>query len=168
MGYVIMLKIPVNVLPKLKDHRGFTLIEMLMCILILNCLMALAMFLFQDFKNRSADMQALSEGKNLLTAASDVFLGNEDVLFTELDDPHAGAVGTLKSDGVTPRNAVFTLSSKIRARLAGKSTPQLGGRFLTFDIWSIEGTNDAFYASGKKEFKFVIDEDNNIIDLPTS
>ena len=162
-----MLKIPLNVLLKLKDHRGFTLIEMLVCILILNCLMALAMFLFQDFKNRSADMQALAEGKGLLTAASDVFLGNEDVLFTS-GDPHVGAVGTLKSDGVTPRKAVFTLSNRIRARLTGLSTPQLGGRFLTFEIWSIEGTNDSFYASGKREYKFVIDEDNNIIDLPTS
>ena len=163
-----MLRIPLSALPKLKDHRGFTLIELIMCFLILSCLMALAMFLFQDFKNRSADMQALSEGKNLLTAASDVFLGNEDVLFTELDDPHAGPVGTKKATDGTTRNAVFTLSSKIRARLTGQSTPQLGGRFLTFEIWSIEGTNDSFYASGKKEYKFVIDEDNNIIDLPTS
>jgi len=162
-----MLKIPFNVLPKLKDQRGFTLIELMICVLILTCLMTLAMFLFQDFRNRSADMQALSEGKNLLTAASDVFLGNEDVLFTS-GDPHAGAVGTLQSDAATPRNAVYTLSSKIRARLTGQSTPQLGGRFLTFYIWSIEGSNDAFFGSGKKEYKFVIDEDQNIIDLPNN
>jgi prepilin-type N-terminal cleavage/methylation domain-containing protein len=153
-----VLKIPSKTLPKLKDHSGFTLIELMMCLLILTSLMTLALMLFQDIRGRSADMQALAEGKNLLTAASDVFLGNEDVLFTS-GDPHAGAVGTLKSDGATPRNAVFTLSGKIRARLAGQSTPQFGGRFVTFDIWSIEGTT---------EYSFEIDEDNNIINTPTS
>jgi prepilin-type N-terminal cleavage/methylation domain-containing protein len=161
-----VLKIPLKTLTKLKDHRGFTLIELMLCIMILSCLMTIALFLFQDFRNRSSDLQALAEGKNLLTVASDVFLANEDVLFTT-GDPHAGAVGTLKSDGITPRNAVFTFSSKIRARLAGQSTPQLGGRFLTFDIWSLDGS-DAGTISGKSEYRFVIDEDNSIITTPTS
>ena len=162
-----MLKIPLKTLPKLKDHRGFTLIELMMCIMILSCLMTLALMLFQDFRGRSADMQALAEGKNLLTAASDVFLGNEDVLFTS-GDPHAGAVGTLKKTDGTPRNAVFTLSGTIRARLAGQSTPLVGGRFVTFDIWSIEGTTNTDNDSDKTEYSFEIDEDSNIISTPTS
>jgi hypothetical protein len=74
----------------------------------------------------------------------------------------------LKSDGTTPRNAVFTLSGKIRARLVGQSTPQLGGRFLTFDIWSIEGSTNTDNDSDKNEYRFEIDEDSNIITMPTS
>ena len=161
-----MLKISLNVLPKLKDHRGFTLIELLMCILIMNCLMTLALMLFRDFRARTADTQALSEGKNLLTAASDVFLGNEDVLFDTVD-PHTGAVGTLKSDGLTARNAVFTISDRIRARLKGQSTVVAGGGFLTYEIWSVEGTT-AVTPSGKREYYFEVDEDNNIITTPSS
>lgn len=161
-----MLKIPLITLPKLKDHRGFTLIELLMCILILSCLTTLALFLFQDFRGRSSDLQALAEGKHLLTAASDVFLANEDVLFTKVE-PQAGALGTLRTDGFTPRNAVFTMSDNIRARLTGQSTVVLGGRSLTFEIWSMEGSAAATI-SGKKEYYFEIDEDNNIITTPTS
>jgi hypothetical protein len=117
------------------------------------------MYLFRDIQERSADMQALAEGKNLLTAASDVFLANEDVLFTSAD-PYTGPVGTLKSDGATPRNSIYTISSNIRATLTGKSTPQLGGRFLTFDIWSVQGSGVKYY--------FEIDEDNNVITIPSS
>ena len=167
MGYVMMLKIPLKNLPKLKDHKGFTLVELIICFLILSTLMTLALALFQDFKNRSADMQALSEGKNLLTAASDAFLGNEDVLFGE-GNPQTGDVGTWKSDGTTARNKIFTLSINVRARLTGHSKPQLGGRFLTFDIWSTEGTIDTNTNSDRKEYTFVIDEDNNIINVPTN
>ncbi len=81
-------------------------------------------------------------------------------------DPQAGALGTVRTDGI-PRNAVFTLSGKIRARLTGQSTVQFGGRSLTYEIWSIEGSAAAT-PSGKKEYYFEIDEDNNIIDTPTS
>ena len=65
-----MLKIPLNGLPKLKDRRGFTLIELLMCILIISCLTTMGMMDFQDLRARASDRQALAEGKNLLTVAS--------------------------------------------------------------------------------------------------
>ena len=154
-----MLKIPLRIPPKHKEQTGFTLIELIMCILILSCLITLSLYVFRDIKERSADMQALAEGKNLLTAASDVFLANEDVLFTSAD-PHTGPVGTLKSDGATARNSIYTLSANMRATITGKSTPQLGGRFLTFDIWSVQGSGVKYY--------FEIDEDNNVITIPSS
>ena len=154
-----MFEIPLNNRTKLKDQSGFTLIELVMVILILSCLITLSLYLFRDIKERSADMQALAEGKNLLTAASDVFLANEDVLFTSAD-PHTGPVGTLKSDGVTARNSIYTISANIRATLTGKSTPQLGGRFLTYFIWSAQGSGVKYY--------FEIDEDNNVITIPSS
>ena len=78
-------------------------------------------------------------------------------------NPQTGDVGTWKSDGTTARNKIFTLSINVRARLTGHSKPQLGGRFLTFDIWSTEGTIDTNTDSDRKEYTFVIDEDNNII-----
>lgn len=160
---MVLIK-PLNGLSTLENNKGFTLIELMVSILILTTLVIMSMFYYADLRGRTADAQALADGKSLLTVASSLFLSDEDVLF-DTPDPYTGPVGTLKSDNATPRDAVFVLSDKIRARLLGENTVGVGGGALDFEIWSIEGTNSGITASGKREYHFEVDEDNNVLEI---
>lgn len=157
--YDMALKRPLN-------NEGFTLIELMVAVLILTTLVIMSMLYYGDVRARTADAQALADGKNLLTVASSMFLQDEDVLFTTAD-PYTGPVGTLKSDGATPRIAAFAISENLRGRLVGQNTVGSGGGTLDFEIWNINGTDSASSVSGKKEYHFEIDEDNNVLEIPS-
>jgi len=148
-----------------KTHKGFTLIELIIVLAVIGILASIGSMFYADVTRRAADAQAFSEGKNLLIAASNAFLDDEDIEFTTGGDV-TGPVGDTDNGGGA-RTAIFTISSRVRARLTGESITGSGGGYLTFEIWSLDGTISGT-ASGKKEYYFEVDEDANIITIPSS
>ncbi len=149
-----------------KNQSGFTLLELVVVLAILSILMAMGFNYYVVFKQSSHDSQAFAEGRHLLTAINDTFLGGEDVDF---DTPAAGVTGALgnKTTGGSAREPVFTLSSVVRGRLTGQSTTGPGGGFLEAEIWSIYGSDDDSTDSLKKEYYYFIDEDANVFSTPS-
>ena len=148
------------------NKKGFSLIELFIVMLILAVLITLGFTQFTDLKDRAEDTQAYTEGRNLILAVSDAFLENEDIKFDTDDNGIAGSVGTIRYTDSSARPAIYSLPQDIRVRMTGQSTPQPGSGFLTFEIWHAHGT-PATTLSGKKEYYFEIQEDNNSISLPS-
>jgi prepilin-type N-terminal cleavage/methylation domain-containing protein len=151
----------------IRNQKGFTLVELLMCFAIVGILASIGSTYFLDIRKRSGDAQAFSEGRNLMTAVSDAFLGLEDIDFDTNPDGVTGNLGTVQFSDGGARPSIFHLSGKIRARLSGQSTPQPGGGFLIAEIWNTEGTEDGTSESGKKEYYYEIQEDGDFLSLPT-
>lgn len=151
---------------KIDKQDGFTLVELIVVVAIIAILSAMSITYLAFLKFRSGDSQAFVEGRNLLTAVNDAFLNLEDIDFGNASADTTGDVGD-RTNGGGERTPIFTLSSEIRARLDGKSTPSPGGGYITAYIWSINGSNDpdATY-SGKKEYIYYIDEDSGEIITP--
>jgi prepilin-type N-terminal cleavage/methylation domain-containing protein len=139
-----------------RKDRGFTLVELVVAIGLIAILAALGAFMYRDIVSRAADAHALSEGQGLLSAASEAFLADEDVFFTVADDV-TGPVGNVRQSDGLPRSPIFKLSPKIRASITGESPPGVGGGFLTYDIWSLDGST---------KYRFEIDEDDNVLSTP--
>ena len=145
---------------------GFSLIELVMVMLILTVLITLGFTQFTDLQDRAGDTQAYTEGRNLILAVSDAFLESEDIKFDTDNNGIAGSVGTIRYTDSDARTPIYLLPQHIRVRMTGQSTPQPGGGFLTFEIWHAHGT-PAITLSGRKEYYFEIQGDNNSISLPS-
>ena len=151
------------------NQKAFTLVELIVVIAIISILSAMGSTYFTYLKFRAGDSQAFVEGRNLMTAVNDAFMNLEDINFGDslADGDITGPIGDTTSGGGA-RTPIFTFSPEIRARMEGQSTTSPGGGFLTAYIWSINGTNDlGAHYSGKKEYQYIIDENANIIWVPS-
>ena len=152
------------------NQKAFTLIELMVVVGIIALLSALGSTYFTYLNFRAGDSHAFMEGRHLMTAVNDAFMNLEDVNFGDnLTDPDiTGPVGATTTNDVA-RPPIFTLSSQIRARMVGESTPNPGGGFFTAYIWHVNGTNDpnAMFSSGKKEYQYIIVENQNFMSAPS-
>ena len=150
------------------NQKAFTLIELMVVVAIIGLLSALGSTYFTYLNFRANDSQAFMEGRNLMTAVNDAFLNLEDIHFGDslLDGDITGDVGGKTFTGGGIRPPIFTLSSGIRARMVGESTPSPGGGYFEVELWSVSGTNDPGSNSRKKEYRYIIDESLNYILSP--
>jgi prepilin-type N-terminal cleavage/methylation domain-containing protein len=86
-----------SILSRMRDGRGFTLIEMILAVAILSVLAAMAIHLYVSLATKSRITKAQSEVKTIATAVS-VFEGHMGALPPTLGDLTAPATN---SDGVT-------------------------------------------------------------------
>jgi len=152
---------------KLKSQKGFTFIELMMVMIVLGILVQMSTIFLLDLRERAFDAVALSDGKNLMTVAGNVFLALEDVDFTHT--PADGSdVGVLDTGG-GPRPPVFTMSPGVRAIISGESGTAAGSGTITAFVFHINGTNDSasLGGSGKREFYFHLDELTSTITAPS-
>ena len=156
---------PISFRWKPGNEGGFTFIELLMVMIILGILTQMATTFVLDLRKRAFDAMALSDGKNLMSIAGNVFLALEDVDFTHApaDGPQIGVLDTSSS----PRPAIFTMSQGVRARITGQSDTLPGAGFIDANLYHSEGTDDPVTPSGKREFYFVLDEVTSFISAPT-
>jgi len=156
-----------NMVAKLKDDKGFTLIELLMVMIIMGILAQMGMTYFQDLRDRSYDVVAIADGKNLMIATGNAFVLLEDVDFTHT--PADGReVGTQRWSGGA-RDPIYTLSSGVKAVIVGQSETSPGNSIVTAYLYHENGTDDpgaSFTGSGKREFYFFIDEFSSSISVP--
>jgi len=152
------------------NQKAFTLVELMVVVAIIGLLSALGSTYFTYLNFRANDSRAFMEGRNLMTAVNDAFLNLEDINFGDsLEDDITGDIGGKTFTGGGIRPPIFTLSSGIWARMVGQSTPSPGGGYFEVVIWSVSGTNDPDLMSsqsGKKEYRYIIDESENYILAP--
>lgn len=151
------------------DQAGFTLVELMVAFMIVAILSTIGMYYYADVRARSADSQAFTEGRGMVTALNDAFLAEEDVYFGDGSTVVAGSgVGSLESDGSTSRTPIFTVSTDIRVRLDGDNDSSVAGDgYIMAEVWNITGSDDATTPSGKKEYTYIIDEGSGTVSTPT-
>lgn len=153
-------------LKKLKDSRGFTIIEMAMVLIMLGILTQTAWNFLRDMRNRSSDISAVVDGRNLITVVRGNFIALDDVDYTH--NPNDGPkIGTVDRDG-NSRSPVFILSPGVKARIvAGSESGAVNQGYYEAYLYHGNGTDDAASASGKREFWYLADEQGEVYSLPT-
>jgi len=140
----------------LKDHRGFTFVELFVVFLIIGIMAQMTLVFVLEMKARSHDVMAISDGRNLFTTVRDNFVNLEDVDYTQVNGSQVG----VQTTGGAWRTPVFTLSPGVKMRtIAGSSgTPEMG--FFQVYLYHENGT-DLPTPSGKKEFYYLASEPAN-------
>lgn len=153
-----------HVIKRLKDQQGFTLIELMIVFVILAILAQISFTFTIDLRQRTYDSVALADGKNLLTIASNAFIGLEDVSFDCADC--AGAIGDITSGGAA-REPVFVLSDGVKVIMTGQSGTA-GVGFIEAFVYHERGSTDAASpgGSGRREYYFLFDESLNLLTAP--
>lgn len=151
-------------LERVKSNSGFTFVELLTVMIMLAVLMQMAWNFMGDVRQRSSDVSAVADGRNLVTTVRANFVNLDNVQYDH--DPDDGqAIGTVDMNG-NPRPAVFTLSPGVRARIEAGSfsgLPEQG--YYEAYLYHVSGTPDTS-PSGRREFWYLVDEPNEIYSLP--
>ena len=129
-------------------EAGFTLVELIMVMAIISILATMGAIYMADMRHRAGDSQAYTEGRHLVTALNDAFLGGEDVDFSNGTGGGAeitGGIGELTRAGAA-RNPIYTMSPDMRAEVAGDNGSDPDDGEVTVFIWSVNGTPGKKYA----------------------
>jgi prepilin-type N-terminal cleavage/methylation domain-containing protein len=97
-------------LGKLKDSKGFTLIELFIVFVILGVLAEMAWTFMIDLRSRSFDVSAVADGKNLITLVRNNSVNLDDVDYTKINGSDVG----VETTGGVARPPVFSLSPGVR------------------------------------------------------
>ena len=152
-------------LKKVKDSKGFTLIEVMMVMIMLGILTQSAWNFMIDMRKRSSDIAAVADGRNLMTAIRASFINLDNIKFTH--DPTKGRKIGQKKRNDESRPPVFTLSPGVMARIeSGSQSGIVHQGYYEAYLYHINGTEDATTPSGKREFWYLADEANEIYSLP--
>jgi len=146
-----------QLLISLKNHRGFTLMELCIVIATMSILATIGLKSYMDSRKHVVDAVALSEARGLGTAVYNVFLDQEDVDLSHLpgDGPR---IGTTDNAG-NPRAPVFIMSAAMEAQIIGSSDFGGTGRGKC-DAW-------IWHPLGNKKYYLLIDEAAGISSFPT-
>ena len=151
---------------KLRDNKGFTLIELMTVIICFGVLIQMAWNFMGDMRTRSYDISAVSDGRNLVTVVRGNFINLDDVDFKH--SPGQGPdIGT-KDRSNNPRPAIFTLSRGVKARIVpGSESGTADQGYYEAYVWHEAGSDDPGSMSGKREFWYLADETTQTYSLPT-
>jgi prepilin-type N-terminal cleavage/methylation domain-containing protein len=152
-------------LKKVKDSKGFTLIEVMMVMIMLGILTQSAWNFMIDMRKRSSDIAAVADGRNLMTAIRASFINLDNIKFTH--SPGQGRKIGKKNRNNESRPPIFTLSRGVMARIeAGSQSGIVHQGYYEAYLYHINGTEDASTESGKREFWYLADEVSGIYSLP--
>ena len=152
-------------LKKVKDSKGFTLIEVMMVMIMLGILTQSAWNFMIDMRKRSSDIAAVADGRNLMTVVRGSFINLDNVRLKH--NPDQGPdIGT-KDRNNNNRPPIFTLSRGVMARIEpGSQSGIVHEGYYEAYLYHINGTEDASTESGKREFWYLADEVSGIYSLP--
>ncbi len=132
---------------RLKDNKGFTLVELFIVLAILGVLAQMALTFMVDLRTRSYDVTAVADGRNLITVVRNNFVNSDDVNYTKINDSEVG----VETTGDVARPPVYTLSPGVVAVVTGGSRSS-----------GIPNTNffeaKLYHVNGSKEFYYLADE----------
>lgn len=147
-----------KMLGKLKDNKGFTLIELFIVCVILGVLAQMAFTFVIDLRTRSYDVMALADGRNLITVVRNSYVTLEDIDYTSINGTYIG----VKTTGGNDRLKVYTLSPGVMAVVTGgsESTGIPDTSFFEAYLYHVHGSYDpaSVTGAGKREFYYLADE----------
>jgi prepilin-type N-terminal cleavage/methylation domain-containing protein len=149
---------------QLKDHRGFTLLELCIILAIIGILATLASYNYMSIKKRAYDTAAHSDSRSLADVALNNFLDRASVRYNVA----GSSIGTQDLAG-NARNPVFMLSPAVAIRITAASSTQFVAGKGYFEAWlyNLGGSSDPLTPSGKREFYVIVDEVNDLISIPS-
>jgi type IV pilus assembly protein PilA len=105
---------------RMKDDKGFTLIELMVVVLIIAILIAIAIPTFLGLRKRAQDRAAQSDLRNALTAAK-AFYTDEDT-FTPTDGDFNAAEGQLIEPSLTWNDLAASVEGAVSVREVSADT----------------------------------------------
>jgi len=146
------------------NHRGFTLLEVLIVIATMTVMASIAVVNYIPLKRKAYDATARSDARSLVDSVVNATLSAEDVNYVKVNT--GGDVGNVDTSG-NPRNPVFTLSPGIEVVIVGKSDFFPGNQaFFSAVVYHVNGTSDPLTASGKKEYTCTVNESTGLVSMP--
>jgi len=139
-----------EIVGKLHEGRGFTLIELVVVMGVIGTLMAIVVPTYLEYTTKTNDLSALSDTQNMLKLANQVLLDGGQIFY--LHNPVNGRVIGDRNDllgNYIPE--IYTLSPRVNAQV--QIINGFGGMSIIWLWISHErGTDDPFGLNGKKTF----------------
>jgi prepilin-type N-terminal cleavage/methylation domain-containing protein len=139
------------------DIRGFTLIELMVCIAIISILATTGFYSMIDSRKKTQDIVALTEVNSLGKTVIEAVVDGADINFAHAEGD-GSAVGGQDTSG-NARQPIFYFSKGVKAIITGNT--QWGDKKLAFceaHVW--------YSGSDKLPYILVIDEENGINSFP--
>ncbi|MBU1056266.1 MAG: prepilin-type N-terminal cleavage/methylation domain-containing protein [Proteobacteria bacterium] len=147
-------------LNKLKENKGFTLMELMVIMAIIGILVVIASDMFVSSRAKAYDSAALGDGRQLLTAVMDSIVSYDDVDYSH--NPEDGVrIGEKTATDGASRDPVLILSPNTKALIEDNSSD--GFVRIEATLYSDGGTPDTINLdsiAGRREFYCIIDEES--------
>jgi prepilin-type N-terminal cleavage/methylation domain-containing protein len=138
------------------DIRGFTLIELMVCIAIISILATTAFYSMTDSRKKTQNIVAMAEANGLGKTVISAVVDEADINFAHL--PSDGSAFGNEDTAGNARKAIFFFSKGVKAEVTGNTNFGGSGKaFCEAEVW---------YANGDKKFYLLIDEINGVSTFP--
>jgi prepilin-type N-terminal cleavage/methylation domain-containing protein len=134
---------------RLRDVRGFTLIELMVTVLLIGILAAIAIPAYIDHNKKGKDADAESNARNLVSKVELCYATNEDYT-TCNDETKLGGAGEIGIPyGTSPGQASVVESTKMTFKVTAISDATSDDSHHTFSITKgVSGTSDKSCTAG--------------------
>jgi prepilin-type N-terminal cleavage/methylation domain-containing protein len=128
-----------NLIKRLRDARGFTLIELMIVILVIAILAAIALPSYLNHEKKGRDADAESNARNLVSKVELCYATNED--YTQCDTlAKLGGAGDLGVPwGTSPGQVSVVSSARTTYKVVATSQAQSDGTNHTYTIEKLAG-----------------------------
>ncbi len=146
-----------------KNNRGFTILELLTVLGIINILASIAILPYMSMRAKGADSVAVSDARNIVTAVNENFIGRNYPDYSV----HSGQKVGLKPDGTY----AFTLSEGVKMIILSASPMNagMGNGKLEALFYHVSGSPDNNPApTDRRVYYILVDEKTGLLSVPTS
>jgi type IV pilus assembly protein PilA len=128
-----------NLIKRLRDPRGFTLVELLIVILVIGVLAAIALPSYLNHEKKGKDADAESNARNLVSKVELCYATNED--YTQCNTlAKLGGAGELGVPwGTSPGQVSVVSSAKMTYKIVATSQSETDGLHHTYTIEKLAG-----------------------------
>jgi len=149
-----------EIVGRLYECRGFTLIELVVVMGVIGILIAIAAPTYLDYKAKAHDLSSLTDAQNLLKLANQVLIDYDQIYL--LHNTGDGSVIGNENDllgNFIPQIYNLSLLGKAYVLILNYEWPPPTGRYTRIYVraYNEKGTDDPFGLNGKKTFQVYMD-----------
>ena len=148
-----------EIVGKLHEYRGFTLVELLVVMGVIGTLIAIAVPTYLEYKAKAHDLSALTDAQNLLKLSNQVLIDYDQIYL--LHNTGDGSVIGNENDLLgtfIPKIYNLSLLGEAYVLILNYEWPAPTGRWTRVRIraYNEKGTDDPLGLNGKKTFEVYI------------